>query len=186
MAYKFTPENSQNLVLFLVLILHLLFVIVILKSREKLKRRITVIASLTATCTAALAAMNSFLKYTPDGVHVLIHAVFGVMLLLSARLLIHEKIPPFLNLFVLLELNVFDRLQYTLTQTLMSLFERARDSLELNVFDRFQYRVAQALRCLARTIKGVQTGDLGLNMVGLVIGFILCLLLPLLLIFACS
>ncbi len=175
MAFELVYENSYNLVPFLALLISLLVMIIFLKIREKIKRQIVVAFSLIVTCIASLTVALLFSEYTLDVMHILSHVTFSVILLISAKLLLTEKVPAFFHLLILLELNVFDRFQYVLAQKVTSFFNRIRDLLELSIFNRSQYVLAQKVTSFAKDIRRTQTGDLNFNMIGVVIGLIICL-----------
>lgn len=49
-------------------------------------------------------------------------------------------------------------------------------TLDLNTFDAFQYALARKTLSLANSIRKIHTGNLNLNMLGFLVGFIICLL----------
>lgn len=142
-------SSEYYLMPFLVLLIDVLFMIILFKTRRKMKRRNVVVFSLTAACIAGF--MNIFSEYTLDFMHVLTHLMFSIVLLLCANLLRTERLPAFFRLFGLLELNLFDRFQYSLAKKVVS---------------------------LSSNIRKTQTGNLNINMIGVMIGFIICFLLP--------
>jgi hypothetical protein len=169
-------SSEYYLMPFLVLLIDVLFMIILFKTRRKMKRQNVVVFSLTAACIAGF--MNIFSEYTLDFMHVLSHLMFSIVLLLCANLLRTERLPAFFRLFGLLELNLFDRFQYSLAKTTLSFCNKIRYVLELNLFDRFQYSLAKKVVSLSSNIRKTQTGNLNINMIGVMIGFIICFLLP--------
>lgn len=150
MAFEITFENSYNLMPFLVLLIGFVLMMILLRTRKKMNRRIVVGLGLTTTYVAALTVMNTFLEYTLDVMHILSHVMFSAIILLCAKLLVTERVPSIFRLFVFLELSVFDQSQYTLAKTVTS---------------------------VAGSFGRTQTGNLNFNMIGVIVGFITCLLL---------
>jgi hypothetical protein len=65
---------------------------------------------------------------------------------------------------------MFDKLQYTLAKTALSSFNKLKN-FEIKI-DELQYTLAKKVKSLANTLRRSQTGDLNLNMVAVLIGFI--------------
>jgi len=177
MTIRLAPENLNGFFTFLVLVVDLLLMVIAVGVRKKIGYRAAATFGLVATCVAVLIVFDALSEYVLDPMHVLSHSIFGAILLLCAKLLATERAPPILDRLVFLELNIFDRFQYSLARTMMSLFHRTRDSLEFHVFDKSQYDLVRIVVSLGSNVRKIQTGSLNLNMMSFLFGFIACLLL---------
>ncbi len=126
--------------------------------REKnWRRRAAAVSGLTCVGIAVLIAPNIFLEHSLDPDHLLSHSMYKALILLCAILLIRGTNPgtnPGKNP------GILDRLK----------------TLDLNTFDAFQYVLARKIQSLANGIRKIHTGNLNLNMLGFLVGFIICLL----------
>ena len=176
MASELVSQDALGVTPYIVLGVDLFLMMTLVRTRSKMKRWIAVALGLIATGVAALVTIGAFSEYSLDPAHVLSHSMFSAIIILCGRLLVTQEVPAILDRLILLELKTFDRFQYTLAQTMMSGFERIRGFLELSIFDRFQYALAQTIVSLASSTKKIHTGNLNLNMVFFLVGFIICLL----------
>lgn len=176
MASELVSQDALGVTPYIALTVDLFLMMTLVRTRSKMKRWIAVALGLIATGVAASIALGAFSEYSIDPAHVLSHSMFSAIILLYGRLLVTEEVPAILDRLILLEFKTFDRFQYTLAHTMMSSFERIRGSLELSIFDRFQYALAQTIVSLASSTKKIHTGNLNLNMVFFLVGFIICLL----------
>lgn len=138
--------------------------------REKdWRRRAAAVSGLTCVGIAVLIAPNIFLEHSLDPDHLLSHSMYKALIVLCAILLIRGTNPgtnPGKNLGKNRRKNlgknprILDRLK----------------TLDLNTFDAFQYVLARKIQSLANGIRKIQTGNLNLNMLGFLVGFIICLL----------
>jgi hypothetical protein len=87
-----------------------------------------------------------FSKYSPTFSHTLQHSLFILAMLTSAFLLITDKI--------------------------VNSFQSLYNTIEVGMFDKLQYTFAKKVKSLANTLRKSQTGELNLNMLGVLIGFI--------------
>jgi len=177
MASELVSQDALGVTPYIVLAVDLLLMMTLVRTRSKMKRWMSVAFGLIATGVAALVTIGAFSEYSLDPAHVLSHSMFSAVILLCGRLLVTQEVPAILDRLILFELKTFDRFQYTLAQTMMSGFERIRGSVELSIFDRFQYTLAHKIESLAGSTKKIHTGNLNLNMVFFLVGFIICLLL---------
>ena len=118
-------------------------------SQKDWRRWIAAILGLICVCVAVLVAPNRFSKYSLDPEHLLSHSMFSALVVLCGVLLIGGRIP-----------EVLARLK----------------TLDLSTFDAFQYALARRILFLASSTTKIHTGDLNLNMLGFLVGFIICLL----------
>jgi len=101
-----------------------------------------------STLALAISAIPVlFSKYSPTCSHTLQHSVFVLAILASAILLITDKTLQF--------------------------FQSIYTSIEVGIFDKFQYTFAKKVNSLATEFRKSQTGDLNLNMLAVLIGFII-------------
>jgi len=113
------------------------------------RRWIVAILGLICVCVAVLVAPNKFSEYSLDPEHLLSHWVFSALVVLCGVLLIRGGIA-----------EVLARLK----------------TLDLSTFDAFQYALARRILSLASSTTKIHTGDLNLNMLAFLVGFIICLL----------
>ncbi len=176
MVSELIPRNAHDLLPFLLMTVNLSLMMVVVRTRKKMGRRTSLTLGLVSTGAAALVTLSAFPEYHLDPTHISSHIVFSTTILLYGKLIVSEDVPAILDRLILFELNTFDKAQYSLAQTMMSIFDRIRDSLELNVFDGFQYAFAKRVVSVASGARRVHTGDLNLNMVWFLVGFVICLL----------
>jgi len=117
------------------------------------RRRVAVISGLTCVGIAVLVAPNILSEYSLDPEHLLSHSMYKALIVLCAILLIRGKNPA-------KNPGILDRLK----------------TLDLSTFDAFQYALARKILSLANSIRKIHTGNLNLNMLGFLVGFIMCLL----------
>ena len=110
---------------------------------------VTLVSGLILVGVAILAAPDIFSRHNPGPEHVLLHPAYNALIVLCAILLIRGRIA-----------EVLARLEF----------------LDLKTFDALQYRVARAVASLASNVGKIQTGDLNLNMIGFLVGLVICLL----------
>jgi len=177
MASELVSQDALGVAPYIVLAVDLLLMTTLVRTRSKMKRWIAVAFGLIATGVAALVTLGTFSDYSLDLAHVLSHSMFSAVILLCGRLLVTKDVPAILDRLILFELSTFDRFQYTFAQTMMTGFERIRGSIESSIFDRFQYALAHKIESLASSTKKIHTGNLNLNMIFFLVGFIICLLL---------
>ena len=112
-------------------------------------RTVAVISGLILVGVAVLVAPDIFSAHNPDPEQLLRHPAYNALIVLCAVLLIRGRIP-----------EVLDRLEL----------------FDLRTFDALQYRVARVVVSLASNVGKIHTGDLNLNMIGFLVGLIICLL----------
>lgn len=176
MASELIPGNVHDLLPFLLMGVNLSLMMVVVRTRNKMGRRASLTLGLVSTGAAALVTLSAFPEYNLDSTHISSHIMFSTTVLLYGKLVVSEELPAILDRLILFELNTFDKVQYSLAQTMMSVFNRIRDSLELDVFDGFQYAFAKRVVSVASGTRRVHTGDLNLNMIWFLVGFVICLL----------
>jgi len=122
-------------------------------SEKDRRRRVAVISGLTCVGIAVLVAPNIFSEYSLDPEHLLSHSMYKALIVLCAILLIRGKNPA-------KNPGILGRLK----------------NLDLSTFDAFQYALARKILSLANSVRKIHTGNLNLNMLGFLVGFIICLL----------
>jgi len=177
MASELVSQDALGVTPYIALAVDLFLMMTLVRTRSKIRRWIAVALGLTATSFAALVTIGAFSEYSLDPAHILSHSMFSAIILLYGRLLVTHGVPAILDRLIFLESETFDRFQYTFAQTMMSGFERIRAFLELGVFDRSQYTFARTIESLAGGTRRIHTGNLNVNMICFLVGFVVCLLL---------
>ena len=135
----------------LILLLSLVSIIAVTMVHKRMKKHIAIAISLATSIIAALTIPDLFSKYIIDLTHVLNHIMLTITFLLCARLLIVEN---------------------AIAKTVTFLFHPLYERLEINIFDKFNYTIAKTVTFLSDRLRRTHTGNLNLNMLALLLYFL--------------
>lgn len=158
--------------------------------------------TLISTSLLVLVIPNLFSKYTLDIVHVFTHALFNLTFLsytlviqqfaaylvptnpglenqvpLSQSDLGKRSISFSSRVYRLVEIGLFDKIQYTVIEEVASLSEQVYHIVEIGLFDKIQYLLAKGFVSFSNSFRRIQTGNLNLNMLALLLFLLFSLLL---------
>ena len=127
--------------------------VMLMKDRRLQKKRKVVISFFSAAIIGSTAA-NLYAHYALEPLHIMNHTLFKTAYIFGMLILVKGNILPVLSpLYNLVEVNVFDQLNYLI----------ARITIKTS-----------------KIVRRVQTGNLNLNMLMILVFFLLCLIILLL------
>jgi hypothetical protein len=144
--------------------------------RKRIPKKLSILLSVLVTSIATLTTIIQFSEYTLEIMHVLDHLIFIIILLFFTNIVGAVTVPGIRKFFNYLEIEIFDKIQYIIAQTVMSIFKKLQTSLETNIFDKTQYTIASTIKNFSINVRKTQTGNLNFNLIGILIGFIICIL----------
>jgi len=169
---------------------------------RKLGKPGNIAVTLISTSLLVLIIPNLFSKYTLDIVHVFTHALFNLTFLsytlviqqFAAHLVptnpgLENRVPisrfdlsersiSFSDrVYRLVEIGLFDKIQYTVIEEIASLSGQVYHIVEIGLFDKIQYLFARGFVSFSNIFRRIQTGNLNLNMLALLLFLLFSLLL---------
>ncbi len=169
---------------------------------RKLGKPGNIVVTLISTSLLVLVIPDLFSKYTLDIVHVFTHALFNLTFLsytlviqqFAAHLVptnpgLENRVPlsrfdlgersiSFSSrVYRLVEIGLFDKIQYTVIEEIASLSRQVYHIVEIGLFDKIQYLFAKGFVSFSNIFRRIQTGNLNLNMLALLLFLLFSLLL---------
>jgi hypothetical protein len=167
----------------LILIPSFISIFIITMANKKIKREIAIIVSLISTFLSASTIPDLFSKYVLDLTHILDHIMLIAIFLLNAHLLTtkHALAKAVTNIFhpihERVEINIFDKLNYTLAKAVTNIFHPIHERVEINIFDKLNYTLAKAVTNISKGFRKIHTGNLNINMLAFLMFILLSFIL---------
>jgi len=151
---------------------------VMLMKERRFKKRGKVVISLLSTSIIGSTAASLYSHYALEPLHIMNHTLFKTAYIFSMLILVQGNILTVLSpLYNLIEVNVFDQLNYFLPKIGLAGAKSLYNLIEVNVFDQLNYLFARITIKTAKIVRRIQTGKLNLNMLMILVFFLLCLII---------
>ena len=132
--------------------------------------------SLFSTSIVTSTSVNLYSHYSFEPLSIINHTLFKTTYILSMLVIVQGNILTILSpLYQIVEVNVFDQLNYLLTKINLATANFLYQIVEVNVFDQLNYLLARISIKTSNMLKRIQTGNLNINMLMVFAFFLLCL-----------